>query len=229
MPLRAGPLAQTLAARMTLTKSNSIESDHGLDFHFGMIFSENRFPLFGIMLQRRTGMRPTLRLYEDVLANGAEASLPAQPRMIFVVHGSVAIADRNLGDGETFNGEAAIALKAGIAGATLWRFELAADGNRRPRYRARRGVARETCRAARNPAAGRAASCAATASPFRPAAAPICIGIRGRASAACSKAAFASTPTAAPRPMAPAAPGTRPARTASSPKPPTGRRASSAS
>ncbi len=48
-------------------------------------------------------MQPTLRLYEDVLANGAEASLPAQPRMIFVVHGSVAIADRNLGDGETFD------------------------------------------------------------------------------------------------------------------------------
>jgi len=71
-------------------------------------------------------MRPTLRLYEDVLANGAEATLPAQPRMIFVVHGSVAIADRNLGDGETFHGEAAIALKAGIAGATVWRFELTA-------------------------------------------------------------------------------------------------------
>jgi hypothetical protein len=69
-------------------------------------------------------MQPTLRLYEDVLANGAEASLPALPRMIYVVHGSVAIADRNLGDGETFNSEAAAALKAGIAGATVWRFEL---------------------------------------------------------------------------------------------------------
>jgi hypothetical protein len=71
-------------------------------------------------------MQPTLRLYEDILANGAEASLPALPRMIYVVHGSVAIADRNLGDGETFNGEATIALKAGIAGATVWRFDLAA-------------------------------------------------------------------------------------------------------
>jgi hypothetical protein len=71
-------------------------------------------------------MQPTLRLYEDVLANGAEASLSGLPRMIFVVHGSVAIADRNLGDGETFASEAAAALKAGIAGATLWRFELAA-------------------------------------------------------------------------------------------------------
>src|SRR5580700_8997332 len=92
MPLRAGPSAQTLAARMTQSGG--------------------------------PGMQPTLRLYEDVLANGAEASLPALPRMIYVVHGSVAIADRNLGDGETFNSEAAAALKAGIAGATVWRFEL---------------------------------------------------------------------------------------------------------
>ena len=37
-------------------------------------------------------MHPLLRLYEDVLANDAEVSLPALPRMIFVVHGSVAIA-----------------------------------------------------------------------------------------------------------------------------------------
>jgi hypothetical protein len=76
---------------------------------------------------RRTRMPPTLRLYEDVLSNGAEASLPALPRMIFVVHGSGTIADRTLGDGDTFNSEAAIALKAGSTGATVWRFEMAAD------------------------------------------------------------------------------------------------------
>jgi hypothetical protein len=72
-------------------------------------------------------MRPTLRLYEDVLANGAEASLPALPRMIFVVHGSAAIADRTFVDGEACNGDGAVALGAGSAGATIWRFELAAD------------------------------------------------------------------------------------------------------
>ena len=72
-------------------------------------------------------MPPTLRLYEDVLSNGAEASLPALPRMIFVAHGSGTIADRLLGDGDTFNSEAAIALKAGSTGATVWRFEMAAD------------------------------------------------------------------------------------------------------
>jgi hypothetical protein len=73
-------------------------------------------------------MPPTLRLYEDVLANGAEASLPALPRMIFVVHGSGTIGDRTLGDGDTFSNEAAAVLKAGGTGATVWRFEMAADG-----------------------------------------------------------------------------------------------------
>ena len=34
-------------------------------------------------------MAPTLRLTEDVLANDAETSLPARPRMIYVVHGEI--------------------------------------------------------------------------------------------------------------------------------------------
>ena len=72
-------------------------------------------------------MYPMLRLYEDVLANGAEASWPALPRMIFVVHGAVDIADRTLRDEETFSGENALALKAGSGGATLWRWELVMD------------------------------------------------------------------------------------------------------
>jgi len=41
-------------------------------------------------------MLPTLRLCEDVLSNDSEMSLPAHPRMIFVVHGAIAIADRIL-------------------------------------------------------------------------------------------------------------------------------------
>ena len=72
-------------------------------------------------------MPPVLRLYEDVLSSdSAEISLPALPRMIFVVHGAVTIADRALRDGEAWSGESAIALKAGSAGATLWRWEMAA-------------------------------------------------------------------------------------------------------
>ncbi len=73
-------------------------------------------------------MPPVLRLCEDILSNGAVLALPAIPRMIFVVHGAVAIADRALGDGETWHGEGAVTLAAGTAGATCWRFELTADG-----------------------------------------------------------------------------------------------------
>jgi hypothetical protein len=64
-------------------------------------------------------MHPVLRLYEDVLPDNGEAALPALPRMIFVVNGSVAIADRTLRDEDTFSGEGAVTLKAGTAGATI--------------------------------------------------------------------------------------------------------------
>jgi hypothetical protein len=69
-------------------------------------------------------MQPVLRLYEDTLSNGGEASSPALPRMIFVVHGSLVIADRTLGDGEAWSGAGAMSLKAGSNGATLWRWEF---------------------------------------------------------------------------------------------------------
>jgi hypothetical protein len=71
-------------------------------------------------------MPPVLRLYEDVLANGGEAALPALPRMIFAVHGSLAVADRTLHDGEAWSGDGAVTLKAGSGGATVWRWELVA-------------------------------------------------------------------------------------------------------
>ncbi len=71
-------------------------------------------------------MQPVLRLHEDVLSNDAAAAWPALPRMIFAVHGSAAIADRELHDDEAWSGEGAIALKAGRDGATLWRWELVA-------------------------------------------------------------------------------------------------------
>src|SRR5271155_5516749 len=69
-------------------------------------------------------MEPELRLYEDVLSNRGELPLPAVPRMIFVVHGSVAAADHALRDGETLSGEGAVTLKAASGGATLWRWEF---------------------------------------------------------------------------------------------------------
>jgi hypothetical protein len=67
---------------------------------------------------------PMLRLYEDVLNNGAQLALPALPRMIFVVHGAVAAADRTLRDDEAWAGEGAVTLSAGPEGATLWRWEF---------------------------------------------------------------------------------------------------------
>jgi hypothetical protein len=67
-----------------------------------------------------------LRLYEDVLANDSEATLPALPRMIFAVHGALTVSDRALKDGEAWSGEAAVTLQAGSGGATIWRWELVA-------------------------------------------------------------------------------------------------------
>jgi len=71
-------------------------------------------------------MPPVLALYEDVLSNGATLALPAAARMIFLVHGNATIADRALRDGEAWHGEAAATITAGSAGATCWRYELAA-------------------------------------------------------------------------------------------------------
>ncbi len=72
-----------------------------------------------------TAMQPVIRLHEDVLSNDAAASLPALPRMIFAVHGSVAVSDRVLRADEAWSGEGAVTLKAGRDGATVWRWELA--------------------------------------------------------------------------------------------------------
>ena len=114
-------------------------------------------------------MNPYLRLYEDVLVNGAEMSLPPQPRMIFVVHGSVAAADRTLRDEGTFSGEGPVTVTAGSAGATLWRWELGGGRGRR-RYGpwARHGLARESLRRGSRRRRRASSFCAATASDFRP-------------------------------------------------------------
>jgi hypothetical protein len=69
-----------------------------------------------------------LRLTEDVVSNGIEASLPAAPRMIFVAHGTAEIGGRELKAEEAFSGEGAIIIKVGNEGATLWRWEFLANG-----------------------------------------------------------------------------------------------------
>ncbi len=77
-------------------------------------------------------MHPMLRLYEDVLSNDSPTChLPALPRMIFVVHGSVTIADRSLRDDQAWSGEVAVTLAPASTGATIWRWELTA-GDAKP-------------------------------------------------------------------------------------------------
>ncbi len=74
-------------------------------------------------------MHPVLRLFEDTIAGGVAAvALPALPRMIFVVHGSVTVEGRTISDGETWDGATAVSLSPGKDGVTLWRYELAAPG-----------------------------------------------------------------------------------------------------
>jgi hypothetical protein len=69
-------------------------------------------------------MPAVLRLYEDIFSDGAALTLPALPRMIFVVHGTVAIGDRGLSDGEAWHGEEAVTARAGTCGTSVWRWEL---------------------------------------------------------------------------------------------------------
>ena len=73
-------------------------------------------------------MTPTLRFYEDVLSSNAGAvRLPPLPRVIFVVHGSVTIADRTFASEDAWQDDRAVTLMPGSEGATCWRWELAAD------------------------------------------------------------------------------------------------------
>jgi quercetin dioxygenase-like cupin family protein len=73
-------------------------------------------------------MHPELRLIEDFLTDRGALSLPALPRMLYLVRGSLTIGQRVLGQGETFFSEEAITAHAGGTGATLWRWELCDPG-----------------------------------------------------------------------------------------------------
>jgi hypothetical protein len=171
-------------------------------------------------------MNSMLRLCEDVLSDHGAMELPALPRMIFVVHGAVAIADGILRDEEAFGGEGAIMLKASGAGATVWRWELITREADFGRPTPGSGiVSHEKLAVMLSTVPVARCFCAVTASPFRPAAARTYTGIKGPASAASSRAASASTPMAAPPHMGRAARGMRPGLTACSPRPPIARRA----
>jgi len=68
-----------------------------------------------------------LRQYEDTFKPSAEleAPLPSANRIVYVVRGSVLIGDRDLYEDQAMlAGTEAAAIRAGEAGATLWRWEL---------------------------------------------------------------------------------------------------------
>src|SRR5256885_914474 len=69
-------------------------------------------------------MHPELRLIEDFLTDRGALSLPALPRMLYVLRGSLTIGQRVLGQGEAFFGDDVITAHAERTGATLWRWEL---------------------------------------------------------------------------------------------------------
>jgi len=69
-------------------------------------------------------MHPELRLIEDFLTDRGVLSLPALPRMLYVVRGAISVGQRALGQGEAFFSEDMLTAHAEGTGATLWRFEL---------------------------------------------------------------------------------------------------------
>jgi hypothetical protein len=72
-------------------------------------------------------MNPILRLVEDVFSDGAELTLAAEPRMIFVLHGAIAVAGKSFIDGEAYSGEGTTNIVAGPGGAMCWRYELSSS------------------------------------------------------------------------------------------------------
>ena len=69
-------------------------------------------------------MHPELRLVEDFMTDRGVLTLPALPRMLFVVRGSITAGRRTARMGETLYSEEAITAHAEGTGATLWRWEL---------------------------------------------------------------------------------------------------------
>ncbi len=69
-------------------------------------------------------MQPELRLIEDFLTDKGAISLPAQPRMVYLVRGAITLGRRTIRAGEVAYSEEAVAANAGEAGAIVWRWEL---------------------------------------------------------------------------------------------------------
>jgi hypothetical protein len=72
-----------------------------------------------------------LRLIEDSVASDGEIVLPDDGinRVVYVVHGAVAIDGQEFGDDQAWQGRGAARMTAGSSGAALWRWELAPQGS----------------------------------------------------------------------------------------------------
>jgi hypothetical protein len=68
-----------------------------------------------------------LRLFEDAIAGNGFLSFEANEitRILYVVHGSIGIADQTYADDAAWYGCGAAEVHAALSGATIWRFELA--------------------------------------------------------------------------------------------------------
>ena len=95
-----------------------------------------------------------LALYEDIFSNDAVLALPPRPRMIFVVHGALTIADRPASDGEAWHGEGAVTLRGGQRGRNLLALGARAGGSGRRGGRPGHDVSRKARRAPRHLAEG---------------------------------------------------------------------------
>jgi len=69
-------------------------------------------------------MHPVLRLWEDFLTDRGVLSLPALPRMLYVVRGAAMAGTRPIAQGEAWHGQDAVTVRASEAGATVWRWDL---------------------------------------------------------------------------------------------------------
>ena len=180
---------------------------------------------------RKDSMPPVLRLYEDVLSNdGADVSLAGAAAHDFC--GAWLARGRAIAPCATTRPGAVKAPSRCMPAAAARRY---GGGSLRQAMRpagtaAGAGVvSREKLSARLDTLPKGALLLRGDSVAFPPAAAPICTAIRGPASAAWSKAASASTRTAARPPTARAAPGTRAGPIRSSPRPRIGRRVLSAS
>lgn len=69
-------------------------------------------------------MHPELRLFEDFMTDRGTLSLPALPRMFYVVRGAITVGRRTVRVGEVIYSDETVTAHAGELGATLWRWEL---------------------------------------------------------------------------------------------------------